>query len=465
MSSTARHEDLAGSALSGSSGAVNRTYALAYSGVVAATIVVHKQGVFLHPTDDYTVSSSTLTFLGEVYNDESVDIAYYTLDGVSASTSLPRYATTLELANLLRIRLDLPGGWTPGTSPTRETVGTGDASNTKFYLDQRNILAGTYTLYYGSAITTATTLTETTHFTMDKSTGKITLTAAGVTLLSTNNIYAEYSYVDPLINLSDDDLSIVLIRADARVDGLTQSRFVNTDNTNPDYAQVTQETQQSKGVSDRRYFTVRRPVADIASELATTVDDNDTSVVVTSGDGAGFPATGYIIIEDEVISYSGVSTNTLTGCTRGAFGSTAAAHTSGESIHTTIIEASSEWEGQSPTWRIMSWDDDVFVDEVVGMIQIYKSGILDADYLTSGVVPFPDITNRMRFTYNWGVRGIPDDINRLALIVARQMLVRDNIGKAYVAGRNEFNPELANVDNQEITSIVGNYKYIQVGNT
>ena len=82
------------------------------------------------------------------------------------------------------------------SSPSNEEVGTGDNSETIFYLDKKNILSDTYTFYYGAAASTTTELEETTHYTLDKDAGKITLTSAGVTLVGTNKIFAKYSYID-----------------------------------------------------------------------------------------------------------------------------------------------------------------------------------------------------------------------------------------------------------------------------
>ena len=54
-----------------------------------------------------------------------------------------------------------------------------------------------------------------------------------------------------------------------------------------------------------------------------TAADTDISLVDTTS----YPATGYIQIDTEVMIYTGNSGNTLTGCTRGALGTTAATHT------------------------------------------------------------------------------------------------------------------------------------------
>jgi len=56
-----------------------------------------------------------------------------------------------------------------------------------------------------------------------------------------------------------------------------------------------------------------------------TLSATDTTITLTSA--TGFPAGGgLIMIEDEVIEYTAVSTNDLTGCTRGANGTTATTH-------------------------------------------------------------------------------------------------------------------------------------------
>jgi len=111
-----------------------------------------------------------------------------------------------------------------------------------------------------------------------------------------------------------------------------------------------------------RFYQVKTPVGGVSlstfelnTTLATTVTATDTSIVLT--DGSAFPTAGYIVIEStntdttslaygritsETIQYTGRSTHTLTGCTRGtaapSYGktpvsTTAVAHTSGEKIY------------------------------------------------------------------------------------------------------------------------------------
>ena len=115
-----------------------------------------------------------------------------------------------------------------------------------------------------------------------------------------------------------------------------------------------------------RFYQDKNPVGGVAvstfelnTTLATTITATDTSIVLT--DGSAFPTSGYIVIEatntdagsleygkitSETIQYTGRSTHTLTGCTRGtaapSYGetpvsTTAVAHTSGAKIYGSYI--------------------------------------------------------------------------------------------------------------------------------
>ena len=64
--------------------------------------------------------------------------------------------------------------------------------------------------------------------------------------------------------------------------------------------------------------------------LAEALDASETEIDITSS--SGFDSAGTIFIENEEITYTGISTNTLTGCTRGANSTTAATHASGTSV-------------------------------------------------------------------------------------------------------------------------------------
>ena len=68
----------------------------------------------------------------------------------------------------------------------------------------------------------------------------------------------------------------------------------------------------------------------VTTTLAEALDASETEIDLTSS--TGFDSAGTIFIENEEITYTGISTNTLTGCTRGANSTTAATHDNGTSV-------------------------------------------------------------------------------------------------------------------------------------
>jgi hypothetical protein len=64
-----------------------------------------------------------------------------------------------------------------------------------------------------------------------------------------------------------------------------------------------------------------------STTLNGAINSSVTSIVLTSA--TGFGTSGIVLIDSELITYSGVSVNTLTGCVRAASGTTAAAHSTG----------------------------------------------------------------------------------------------------------------------------------------
>ena len=149
---------------------------------------------------------------------------------------------------------------------------------------------------------------------------------------------------------------------------------------------VTENRHQRSTGDAVRFYQVKNPVGGVAistfelsTTLATTITATDTSIVLT--DGSEFPTSGYIVIEatattdqsslqygkitSETIQYTGRSTNTLTGCTRGtaapSYGetpvsTTAAAHTSGAKIYgsyiITKIDTTIPYAGQPSTLTV-----------------------------------------------------------------------------------------------------------------
>jgi hypothetical protein len=81
--------------------------------------------------------------------------------------------------------------------------------------------------------------------------------------------------------------------------------------------------------------------------LGTTINNSVTSIILTSA--TSFTTTGTIKINNEIITYTGISSNTLTGCVRGTNSTTAAAHTSGVTVSQVVnsVTGLDHLEGQT----------------------------------------------------------------------------------------------------------------------
>ena len=108
-----------------------------------------------------------------------------------------------------------------------------------------------------------------------------------------------------------------------------------------------------------------------ASGTATTtlnedLDASETSIDVVSA--AGLISAGTIVIDTESITYSGISTNTLTGCVRGANGTTAATHLTGATV-TQVTSAFSGWGQASSTGgvgqQLRLWSQSNFGEDLI----------------------------------------------------------------------------------------------------
>jgi hypothetical protein len=93
-----------------------------------------------------------------------------------------------------------------------------------------------------------------------------------------------------------------------------------------------------------------------------------------------------------------------------------------------------------------------------GLIYKFKDADPDQLYRTG-------VASRIKIIYYYGYNTIPQDIKRLTILYAKKMLKADNISKALIAGRNEFRPEMVDVDEEEIRRIVGHYIVLPMGNT
>jgi hypothetical protein len=89
---------------------------------------------------------------------------------------------------------------------------------------------------------------------------------------------------------------------------------------------------------------------------ATTLngDINDSVTTITLTSSSGFSASGTVRIGDELITYTGISSNDLTGCTRGTNSTSAASHSSGAAVREATVTRYNTTDFTSLTFEILS---------------------------------------------------------------------------------------------------------------
>ena len=101
----------------------------------------------------------------------------------------------------------------------------------------------------------------------------------------------------------------------------------------------------------------------------------DSATTLTLTDASSFPTAGTVLINEELITYTGKSTNDLTGLTRGQEGTSAAAHTSGDTVrladgNTDSANDFTGWGeasagGVSTTTELRLWSHDNFGEDLL----------------------------------------------------------------------------------------------------
>ena len=91
--------------------------------------------------------------------------------------------------------------------------------------------------------------------------------------------------------------------------------------------------------------TPLRDISNTTTTLTEDLDDSETSIDITSI--TGFPSAGAIKVNSEIITYTGISTLTLTGCTRGTNSTSAAAHDNGATVTATLINPIATTDGST----------------------------------------------------------------------------------------------------------------------
>ena len=124
------------------------------------------------------------------------------------------------------------------------------------------------------------------------------------------------------------------------------------------------------------------------SSVSTALDGgiSDAATGITVDDVVGFETAGTITIGSEEITYTGKSSNTFTGCTRGANSTTAAAHLDGAAVsRTNVLYDITRGSGAGGAYATTATEN--WTATVIGGVLVMTNGVDEPQYweLISGV--------------------------------------------------------------------------------
>ena len=108
---------------------------------------------------------------------------------------------------------------------------------------------------------------------------------------------------------------------------------------------------------------------------------NNSVTTITVVSTTDFPTAGQLRIESEVVTYTGTTTTTFTGCTRGALGTTNAAHSTG--VQVTKIQAHGANTASAMYLNLVDASNDVTVegpDNTKSKITVVNAGIYNLQW-------------------------------------------------------------------------------------
>lgn len=368
---------------------------------------------------------------------------------------MTNYCTTEEVFDLLNWSREVPD-FRNGVTAFELVDDSGSlALGSVIYLDNARVIANTLSLSHGASAASTTALTETTHYTINLNTGAITITSAGATAIGTDNVYAEsYKYVkiDDRPGLSDALVNDLITAASRLLDRFLHRSFKAS-------TQIVRELHEGQGRYNRRYTLKERAVNLVVVQLNGSLDNSTTTVVLD--DTTGLVAGDYIVVESEVMSIDSVDSGTNLTVTRGALGTSAAAHADDLWVINVVAEVSTTPMGSVPSFSVLTYPHDYDVSPE-SVVQLMHNDIT-AEGMFLGQFPEKNVANRARFTYNQGTWDgsaavIPDPINLATRLQVQRWLTTTAIAKATSEGVDGFSPRANNVLDEDIKAIVSGYK-------
>ena len=126
-----------------------------------------------------------------------------------------------------------------------------------------------------------------------------------------------------------------------------------------------------------------------------------TATTITLADASSFSSSGSVRINDEIITYSGKSTNELTGCTRGTGGTTAIAHDTATAVRESTVTRFNTTDFTNNIFEVQSTSLATNSFQIVMPITETGTGMSAAGGAT--INPYVDIGPvEQTYGYGWG---------------------------------------------------------------
>ena len=253
----------------------------------------------------------------------------------------------------------------------------GDASTTLFITKEKPVIDDSYTIKVGGVAKT-----ETTDFTLNKDIGEMIFTSAPAA--GTDNVTADYKYAkyrdadyfemiknafgycqNKLWKETIDTSTFVSVASQYEYSGPEKCLFLveghyRQSSSDPwtridSYSNLTYLKNSNKIKIDPYFdtagyylkFRYGRSLYTDFTVVSGSLNGDHTAAVatITASSTTGFdPLGGIIKIDSEEITYTGTTTTTFTGCTRGANNTTAATHSNGAVIYSVLdIDDAESW--------------------------------------------------------------------------------------------------------------------------
>ena len=130
-------------------------------------------------------------------------------------------------------------------------------------------------------------------------------------------------------------------------------------------------------------------------------DITDSATTITLTDASSFSTSGSVRIGNEIITYTGKSSNDLTGCTRGTNGTTATAHADATAVRESTVTRYNTTDFTSLTFEVQSTNLATNSFEIVMQISETGTGMSAAG--SASINPYEEIGPVIQtYGYGWG---------------------------------------------------------------